>query len=185
MKAGFAILLLSVAPAWCQIAKPAALTTSPSLSAPRAARIPAQAITDLERAFNNRLSSMADVNEPAELMGDTRGVQLEDYGVVFTAEVSLVVTPGLMPGRPKIPPELAARVRKARVERLPLLKAAMKEMMRNMAAAFTQVPSSQQMVLVVRLYYGVWEDTTGMPAHVIMRADRASALAGKVETEER
>jgi hypothetical protein len=38
---------------------------------------------------------------------------------------------------------------------------------------------------VVRLYYGAWEDTTGMPAQVIMRADRAAAAAGKVETEER
>ena len=80
---------------------------------------------------------------------------------------------------------MAARVHKLRVERLPLLKAAMLEMMRNMAAAFTQLPASQQMVLVVRLYYGPWEDTTGMPAQVMMRADRAAAAAGKIETEER
>jgi hypothetical protein len=184
MKPGFAILLLSLTPAWCQVAKPAALTSS-TLPAPRAARIPLEAIKELERAFNYRLSGLADVNEPAELMGDTRGVQLEDYGVVFTSEVSLVLTPGLMPGRPKIPPELAARVHKLRVERMPLLKAAMKEMMRNMAAAFIQIPGSHQIVLVVRLYYGPWEDTTGMPGQVIMRADRASAAAGKVETEER
>src|SRR5664279_5359332 len=117
-------------------------------------------------------------------MGDTRGVQLEDYGLVFTSEVSLVVTPGIMPGRPKIPPEMAARVHKLRVERMPLLKAAMLEMMRNMAAA-NPIPASQQLVLVVRLYYGAWEDTTGMPAQVIMRATRANAAAGKVETEER
>jgi hypothetical protein len=120
-----------------------------------------------------------------ELMGDFRGVQLEDYGVLVTSEVSLVVTPGLMPGRPKMPPELVARVHKQRVDRLPLLKSAMKEMMRNMASAFSQVPASQQMVLVVRLWYAPWEDTGGMPAQVIMRADRASAAAGKVETEER
>jgi len=61
----------------------------------------------------------------------------------------------------------------------------MKEMMRNMAAAFTQIPAGQQMVLVVRLWYGPWEDTKGMPAQVVMRADRASAAAGKVEMEER
>ena len=54
-----------------------------------------------------------------------------------------------------------------------------------MAAAFTQIPAGQQMVLVFRLWYGPWEDTTGMPAQVVMRADRASAAAGKVETEER
>jgi hypothetical protein len=183
MKLGVGILLLSLTPAWSQAAKPAAFT-SPGLPAPRAARIPFETIKDLERTFNNRISTLADVNEPMELMGDTRGVQLEDYGLVFTSEVSLVVTPGIMPGRPKIPPEMAARVHKLRVERMPLLKAAMLEMMRNMAAA-DPIPASQQLVLVVRLYYGAWEDTTGMPAQVIMRATRANAAAGKVETEER
>jgi hypothetical protein len=184
VKTGVAILLLSLTPAWCQLAKPAALTSS-NLPAPKAARIPLDTIRDLERAFNNRLSGMGGADQPTELMGDTRGVQLEDYGVVFTTEVSLVVTPGLMPGRPKIPPEMAARVKVQRVARLPLLKAAMRTMMDSMAAAFTQIPPSQQLVLVVRLYYGAWEDTTGMPAQVIMRASREAVAAAKVETEER
>ena len=131
------------------------------------------------------LVSLADVNEPLDLLGDTRGVQLEDYGVVFTSEVSLVITPTITPFRQKITPEVAAHVHKLRVERLPLLKAAMLEMMRNTAGALTQLPASQQIVLVVRLYYGPWEDTTGMPSQVMMRADRAAAAAGKVETEER
>jgi hypothetical protein len=38
---------------------------------------------------------------------------------------------------------------------------------------------------VVRLYYGAWEDTTGMPAQVIMRATREAVAAAKIETEER
>jgi hypothetical protein len=185
MKSRFAVLLLlSLTPAWSQAAKPAPLTSA-DLPAARAARIPAQDIGQLEQAFNSRLLSLAGPNEPTELMGDARGVQLEDYGVVFTSEVSLVVTPGIMPGRPKIPPEMAARVHKQRVERMPLLKAAMKEMMRGMATALAPIPASQQIVLVVRLYYGAWEDTTGMPAQVVMRASRASAATGTVETEER
>ena len=120
MKPGFAIFLLSLAPAWCQV-KPAAVIASSNLPSPKASRIPLDAMKDLERTFNYRLASLADVNEPMELMGDFRAVQLDDYGVVVTSEVSLVVTPGLMPGRPKIPPELAARVHKQRVERLPHL----------------------------------------------------------------
>jgi len=184
MKPGLAILLLSLTPVWCQVAKPAALASS-NLPAPKAARIPLDAIRELERTFNDRLSGLAGVDQPAELMGDTRGVQLEDYGVVFTTEVSLVITPGLMPGRPTIPPEMAARVKVQRLERMPLLRAAMKKMMRDMATTLAQIPTSQQIVLVVRLYYGAWEDTTGMKTQVVMRADRASAAAGKVETEER
>ena len=185
MRRGFALLLLSLAPAWSQVPKPAAAFTAPGLPAAKAARIPAQTMTGLERTFDNRLLTMADINEPMDLLGDTRGVQLDDYGVVFTTEVSLVRTPGLMPGRPAIPPEMAARVRTIKLERLPLLKAAMMGMMTNMAAAFTQIPSSQQLVLVVRLWYAPWEDTTGMPAQVVMKASRASAAAAKVETEVR
>ena len=184
MRFGFALLLLSLAPAWSQVAKPAAVASA-SLPAAKAARIPAQTMTGLERTFDNRLLTMADINEPVDLLGDTRGVQLDDYGVVFTTEVSLVRTPGIMPGRPKIPPEMAARVRTVKVERLPLLKAAMMEMMGNMARTFSMIPASHQLVVVVRLWYAPWEDTTGMPAQVVMRATRAAATAARVETEER
>ena len=184
MKLGVAMLLFSLTPACCQVAKPAALASS-NLPASRAARIPLDTIRDLERSFNNRLSGLASADQPTELMGDTRGIQLDDYGVVFTTELSLVITPGLMPGRPKISPQLAAHVKEQRVARLPLLKAAMMTMMGSMAAAFTQIPPSQQLVLVVRLYYGSWEDTTGMPAQVVMRASREAVAAAKIETEER
>jgi hypothetical protein len=185
MRFGFALLLLSLAPAWSQAAKPAAAFTAPGLPAAKAPRIPAQTITGLERTFDNRLLTMADINEPMDLLGDTRGVQLDDYGVVFTTEVSLVRTPGLMPGRPKIPPEMAAHIRTLKVARLPLLKAAMMEMMGNMATAFSRIPASHQLVLVVRLWYAPWEDTTGMPSQVLMKASRAAVAAARVETEER
>ena len=185
MRFGFALLLLSLAPAWSQVAKPAAAFTAPGLPAAKAARIPAQTITGLERTFDNRLLTMADINEPMDLLGDTRGVQLDDFGVVFTTEVSLVRTPGIMPGRPKIPPETAARVRTIKVARMPLLKAAMMAMMSNMATECSQIPASQQLVLVVRLWYAPWEDTTGMPSQVLMRASRAATAAAKVETEVR
>jgi len=182
-------LLLCLVPAWSQVAKKAALARATpgtqTKKVEKSVRVSLAELKTLEQDFNSRLAGLAGMDEPVELMGDTRGVQLEDYGIVVTSEVSLVVTPGVMPGRPKIPPEMAARVRKARQERLPLLRATMTDMMRHMAMAFQQLPASQQLVLVVRLYYGAWEDTTGMPAQVTMKAARASAAAGKVETEER
>jgi hypothetical protein len=184
VKPDFAILLLSLTTAWCQDLK-TSIVVPPPPHLGQAVRVPLETIRQAERSFNNEISTVAGVTEPMELMGDTRGVQLLDYGLVFTSEVSLVVTPGVMPGRPTIPPAVAARVHKLRVERMPLLKEHMMWMMRNMATAFSQIPASQQLVLVVRLYYGAWEDTAGMPAQVIMKADRASAAIGKVETEER
>jgi hypothetical protein len=178
------LLLLALAPAWAQIAKPAALS-SPAVTPKPAPRLSASILGELEKTFDNRLGSMADPNEPVELMGDTRGLQLLDYGLVFTADVSLVKTPSINPFQKEIPKSVQERVHQRRVERLPILKAAMKEMLRNMATVGAQLPATQQMVLSVRLYYGTWEDTTGMPAEVVMRATRANAAAGAVETEER
>ena len=61
----------------------------------------------------------------------------------------------------------------------------MKEMMRNMAAAVQPDSRQQQMVLVVRLYYGAWEDTTACPRKSSCGPTAPTPLAGKVETEER
>ena len=176
------LLLLALSPAWAQVAKPAAMI-SPSEAA-KLVRLSASKMAELEKSFDGRLLTLFDANEPAELMGDTRGLQLDGYGLVFTTDVSLLVTPSISPFQREIPREVQARIHQRRLERLPALKVAMKEMLRNMAATTSQLPATQQMVLAVRLYYGTWEDTTGMPGQVIMRASRANAAAGIVETEE-
>jgi len=177
------LLLLALTPAWGQIAKRAALT-APTV-APKPVRLTTSIIGELEKTFDGRLMSMADANEPVEILGDTRGLQLDNYGLVFTTEVSLVRTPSINPFQKEIPKAVQERVHLRRVERLPLLRAAMKEMLRNMAAAGAQLPATQQMVLAVRLWYGSWEDTAGMPRQIIARANRADAAKGIMETEER
>ncbi len=181
-----AFALVSLMPAWAQIATPQALTASasnaPVVTAQKAPRVPMQTIRELERNFNGRVRATVVTDQPLDLVGDTRGIQLENYGIVFTTEVSLGVVN--LFGQ-TITKELAERVHKMRLDRMPVLKAAMKEMMRSMGTACTQIPSDQQLILAVRLYYGSWEDTTGMPAQIVMKADRASAVKGIVEMEER
>ena len=39
-------------------------------------------------------------------------------------------------------------------------------------------------VVAVRLDYLNWEDTSGLPGQILMRADRRSALAGYIEEEQ-
>ena len=148
------------------------------------ARIAAGTFTALEKHFNQRLSTLFDATDPLDLLGNTRGVYVDDFGVVFTSEVSLVVTPTVNPFRPKITKETADAVRAKKMQRLPILKAAMKEMMAKMAATFMQLPPERQMVLVVRFYYEPWEDMNGMPSQVMMRADRRGAATGNIQVEE-
>jgi len=163
---------------------PAPQITSVKAAAPvrRNGLVATGTVTPLERRFNERLANLFDTGDPLDLLGDTRGIYLDGFGAVFTAEVSLVTTPTRL-FLPKIPKELSDSVRQKKMQRLPILQAAMKEMMHNMAATFIQVPDNQQMVLVVRFYYEPWEDLTGMPSQIVMRADRKSALAGDVQVE--
>ena len=149
---------------------------------PRAGRVATGTVTPLERRFNERLVNLFEAGDPLDLLGDTRGVYLDGFGAVFTAEVSLVTAPTRL-FVPKIPKELADSIRQKKIQRLPFLTAVMKEMMHNMAATFIQVPEDQQMVLVVRFYYEPWEDLTDMPSQIIMRADRRNALTGNVQVE--
>ena len=179
------LLVAALAPVWGQIAKPAgAPEAAATLNPVKALRIAPQAFVVLEKSFDTKLATLAGVDEPVDVLGLTRGIYLDGYGVFFSADVSLVVTPERNPFRREISKELAARVRQRRVERLPLLKTAMKEMVRKIATTFTQIPASQQVVIAVRLYYGSWEDSAGMPAQIIAKADRTSAVAGEIKMEE-
>jgi len=151
---------------------------------PGASAVSPSTVTPLERRFNDRLSSLFDKNDPLDLLGNTRGVYLDGFGAVFTTDLSLVITPAPTPFRGPITKDMANSIRQKKIQRLPFLKAAMKEMMQNMARTFVQVPDDQQMVLVVRFYYEPWEDMNGMPSQLLMRASRRDALSGEVQVME-
>jgi hypothetical protein len=146
-------------------------------------RIARSTFTDLEHRFDNALSG-ADRNDPIDLLGGTRGLYLDDYGAVFTTEVSLVITPGLNPFRTSISKEEATRIHDRKVVRLPLLRRQIREMVQAAAAGLPLMPDDQQVVVAVRLLYLPWEDTSGLPGMILMRADRKSAQAGQIHTEE-
>jgi hypothetical protein len=179
------LLLLAIAPAWAQAQVTKAVSVMKAAGNPRQAVPIAQGtFTGLEKRFDQSLATLFGADDPIDLLGNTRGLYLDGYGAVFTAEVSLVVTPAPNPFRQTIPKELATSVRKRKNERLPFLKAAMKQMMQNMATTFIQVPNNQQMVLMVRFRYEPWEDLNGMPSQILMHADRKSAMAGDIQVEE-
>src|SRR5436190_21816893 len=172
------LLLLSLTTASAQIARTAAATLPPTSNPTKALKIAPGSFRPLEKRFDQRLGTLFGADDPLDLLGDTRGVYVEGFGLVFTTEASLIVTPTTNPFRQTISKELADSVRKRKIERLPFLKAAMKEMMSNIGRTFVQIPDDQQVVLIVRFYYASWEDLTGMPSEVVMRADRKSAIAG-------
>ena len=189
----YAALLLLGVPAFAQIGThptPAAASMAPKgearaiPGAPKSQRIPLATFVTLERAFDAKLAAMADRNGPVDLLGATRGVYLDGYGVVFTTEMGLVVTPTVNPFNSTISETQKNQVHSAKVTRMPLLKKAITDMMRNVATSLTQVGDTQQVVVAVRLDYLNWENTTGLPGLVIAKADRRSAMAGTIQIEE-
>jgi hypothetical protein len=185
MTRALAVAALAVAPLWAQISKVAGNVgpPAPAVSA-KALRIAPAAFEPVERQLDGRLMSLFGVNEPLDLLGRSRGVYLDGYGLVFTAEISLVITPGPSPFLSSITKQMAERVRARKMERLPLLKAAMKDMMAGIARSFPQIPPDQQVVLQLRMLYAPWEDIAGMPSQLVVRADHKGALAGNIQVEE-
>ena len=132
-------------------------------------------IVAMERSFDSRLQRFS-VDSPMELLGTTRGLYLPTYGAVFTAEVNLVMVPGLSPFRPALSKDDIARIRAAKLKRLPELKTMMREMLLTSAGSLDRLPLDEQMVLGVSLFYNSWEESSGMPRVITMQAHKRSLL---------
>ena len=173
-----AALVLLIAPAWAQAPLKVAAVGVPEK--PNGMR---QVFSDLEKRMDNKVA-VADAKDPIDLLGLTRGLYLPGYGVVFTTEVGLIVTPTPNPFRQQITKEEAARVHQRKLDHLPLLKKAMREMWMDAASSLTSVPDTEQVVLALRLLYQTWEDTKGLPGEIVMKGPRKAALTGNIQTEE-
>ncbi len=187
-----ALLLLAAASCFAQVsARNTQAASVPATAAPivtgqpkSSLRIPPASLVNLERQFDIKVAAIGAGGEPVDALGLTRGIYLDGYGVVFMAEMGLVVTPTVNPFNPVITDAQKTRVHSTKVTRLPLLKKAMTESLRIMAASLSPLPENQQVVLAVRLDYLPWENTTGLPGVVIAKADRRSASVGNIQVEE-
>ncbi len=56
-------------------------------------RIGRTELAQMELELDRQIRRALDINDPFDLIGSTRGVYLENYGAVFTAEVNLVIGP--------------------------------------------------------------------------------------------
>ena len=138
-------------------------------------QVPRGVMQSLEKRFDERIERW-NIDDPLYLLGATRGIYLEDYGAVLTAEVNLLAGPGLTPFRPKLTKEEVARLRAKKLERVPALKQMMRGMMITAATTLQSVPSEQQIVVGVSLFYYSWEDTAGLPGQIVMKAPRKTLL---------
>ncbi|MEZ5354520.1 MAG: hypothetical protein R2762_17960 [Bryobacteraceae bacterium] len=125
----------------------------------------------LERRFDEAIQRF-NVDDPVDLIGPARGLYIENYGVVFSSEVSLVTVPLETPFRPRPKPEEAERLRQKKLSRLPEMKKIMRNMMINSATGLKTMPPAEQVVVGVTFFYHPWEKVAGLPSQIVMKAPR-------------
>jgi hypothetical protein len=72
-----------------------------------------------------------------------------------------------------------ARLRQKRLDRLPVLRASMQEILQRTAVMLETMPSQESVVLGVTLFRKSNEDNTGIPGQIVMRATRQDLLDKK------
>jgi hypothetical protein len=185
------VFFLTAAATWAQDAKPVALTTPiaalPCVNGPK---INPQSFTNLESRFDSSLNSLNDRN-PIDLLGGTRALYLRDYGLTLTAEISLVQTPTINPFRKEISEAEKARIHQRKLDQLPRLKQAMRDMVKTSALTLAGAVGIQgmegsglQVAVSVKVLYLKWEDTTGLPGQMTMKGDLKNAIAGVLQEED-
>ena len=110
------------------------------------------------------------------LIGMTRGIYLEGYGIVYSAEVDLVASPGISPFHPEVTKEDITRLRQRKIARLPVLRKAMRQMLLDSAGSLDGLPAEERMSVGVSLNHRSWENTSGLPSQIVMQAEKRVLL---------
>jgi hypothetical protein len=135
---------------------------------------PLQTILELEKEMDQRLGTTG-TPDPCVVRGSSRGLYVTGLGAVFTAEVELAATPGgiaLFGQANQVGPEQKAKYRKTKLARVPLVEQTMRDIVQSLVASpALKLADSDQVVVVVRLWYQRWEDTTGLPGQIVARLD--------------
>jgi hypothetical protein len=178
------LLLLTALPGNAQFAAPpggaqAAARPAASAAPIQQPGIPLDAIRTLERAFDAKIASVRP--EPMNVMGAARGLYLPGYGLVFTAELDLAMTPaagGLF--RREFSAAERTAIHDKKLAQVPVLEQLMREMVAASAQKADTMPDSERVVLAVRIWCQAFEDRTGLPNQILMAADRKSAISGHI-----
>jgi hypothetical protein len=182
MKSVFVALAMALAVSYAQAPPQRVVIHPPAAIAVAATHIPQPMLKNLEKVFDMRLEA-ADPKDPLDVWGSTRGLYVEGLGTVFTTELGLIVTPGIYGLLPTIPEDLIKQVHQRKLKHIQQLEDLMKDLMKVSALTLTPLPDDQKIVYAVRVRYLIWEDTSGLPAQILMTADKRSAIMGDIKTK--
>src|SRR5690348_7251388 len=97
-----------------------------------------------EKSFEVRLRAMWP-DTPQALIGGVRGVYLDGYGAVFTAEINMA-TENVSLMHPLLNNSEKENLHKLKVQRLPMLKTALQQALAEVGPTLDPVPMDEQIV---------------------------------------
>ena len=153
------------------------LVIAASAMASDAPRVPRNTLATTERKLDNGFTKLWSDN-PFVVLGPTRGVYLEGYGAVFTAEVNLVAGPVMGIMTPPMTKQDIAIHKQKKIARIPELRKALAKALADVAASpeMATVPPEEQIVLVAFLSHFPWEDLDGVPAQIMMQGSKKQLM---------
>lgn len=119
-------------------------------------------------------------DQPVEILGGTRAVYLEGYGVVFSAELDLVPSIVPNPFRPSFTKQEIASARELKKARIATLRDHMRSMMMTYAKSI-EIPMDQNVALAVTIPNSRVENAEGLPKQIVMSAPRGALRSGNGE----
>lgn len=138
-------------------------------------RVTRNNLVSLEKLTDTKVVQL-DPSTPADVLGPTRGVYLDGYGAVFTAEVDLNPYAAPNPFRPSYREAEIEKLRVQKQTRIGVLKKRMVESLVVMAKGLEGVPANEQVTLAVTIPYYVWEKSNGMPRQILIQASKSALL---------
>jgi hypothetical protein len=154
----------------------AALLTA---AAPRISRPAMQAV---ERNFDQRFQRF-NVDDPIEVLGPSRGIYVDKFGVILSAEVNLVVT-AITPFRPQITGEQLEKLRQKKLSRLADVRKMMRDSMVSTATSLKTLGPDEQVVVGLTFFHRSFELTQDLPSQIVMQAPKRALVdfeAGRVK----
>jgi hypothetical protein len=145
-------------------------------------RIPRQMMQGVERGFDQRFQQF-NVDDPIEVLGPARGVYVDKFGVVLSAEVNLVVT-AITPFRPQLSGEQIEKLRQKKLARLADVRKLMRDTMVSTATSLKTLPMEEQVVVGLTFFHRSFENTQDLPSQIVMQAPKRALIdyeAGRVK----
>jgi hypothetical protein len=136
----------------------------------------------MERLIDGRIEIYT-ANNPFVVIGPTRAVYVPGTGVVYSAEINLIPTPGFSPFVPKLPEAKIQEIHDSKVQRLPMTRKMMRELLVQIASGVPGIPPNEEVILGLTFFYFHYENKEDLPRQMVLRAPAGRVASGSASND--